>query len=342
MTQCLETLGAPAPTVHLQVVVGVARCELEACVDSVVMPTWPALPYEDWKPTKQTLHRYAQMVGKVRMALVQPRNHWWHVTLYVSTRGLTTGPMPVGDGRTAEVELDFLGHELRVRSSDGRSAGFALRDRLACAHFYRDLFQALSEVGVDVEIHPEPFDLGDSPAFPDDTEHDSYDANAVERWWAILRATDGVLAGFASRFNGKTSPTQVFWHGLDLAHARYSGRRAPAIEGADAITKEAYSHEVIAFGWWPGDDRRNPYPAFYAYTAPEPGGLAEQPLRPAAAEWQDTGNGSLAVLPYDAMRSAPDPRAALLDFYESAYLAGAGTAGWDLEAFRTPQAGHAF
>ena len=189
-----------------------------------------------------------------------------------------------------------------------------------------------------MEIRAEPYDLGDSPAFPDDTEHDSYDSDAVERWWTILRATDGVLARFASRFNGKTSPTQLFWHGFDLAHSRYSGRRAPAIEGADPVTKEAYSHEVIAFGWWPGDDRRNPYPAFYSYTSPEPDGLPDQPLRPAEAEWQDTGNGSLAVLPYDAMRSAADPGAVLLDFYESAYVAGAAAAGWDAESLSTGRA----
>ncbi len=310
--------------------------------DSRASTAWPPLPYEDWQPTKQTLHRYAQMVGKVRMALVPFRNHWWHATLYVSTRGLTTGPMPLEGARTAEIEFDFVDHELRVRSSDGRSAGFPLRDRLACAHFYRDLFGALAEVGVDVEIRAEPFDLGDSPAFPDDTEHDSYDADAVERWWTILRATDGVLARFVSRFNGKASPVQLFWHGLDLAHSRYSGRPAPSMETADRITKEAYSHEVIAFGWWPGDDRRNPYPAFYSYTAPEPDGLARQALRPAEAEWQETGNGSLAVLPYDAVRGAADPGEVLLAFYESAYVAGATAAGWDLDAFRTRHAGHAF
>lgn len=297
--------------------------------------TWPSLPYEGWKPTKQTLHRYVQMVGKTRMALMPFRNHWWHVTLYVSARGLTTGPMPLAGGRTAEIEFDLVDHELWVRASDGRSASFPLRDRLACAHFYRDLFGALGEVGVDVEIHPEPYDLGDSPAFPHDTDHDSYDAQAVERWWAILRSTHGALAAFASRFNGKASPTQLFWHGFDLAHARYSGRRAPTVEGADPVTKEAYSHEVIAFGWWPGDDRRVAYPAFYSYTAPEPDGLAEQPLAPAAAEWQDTGNGSLAVLPYDSLRSADDPRATLLEFYESAYVAGATAAGWDAESLAT-------
>src|SRR3712207_4928321 len=146
------------------------------------MPDWPPLPYREWEPTKQTLHRYCQMVGKVRMALVPPRNHWWHVTLHVGTRGLTTGPMPAGD-RDAEIVLDLVDHRLRVLVSDGREAGFALRDRLPCATFYTDLFAALEEVGVAASIVPRPFDLGDSPAFPDDLEHDRYDADAVERYW---------------------------------------------------------------------------------------------------------------------------------------------------------------
>ena len=297
--------------------------------------TWPALPYADWRPTKETLHRFAQIVGKVRMALVPPRNHWWHVTLYVSAHGLTTGRMPYGD-IWVEIEFDFVLHQVVVRTSEGRTARIALRDRVACARFYADLFAALQDVGVDVEILARPYDLGDSPPFADDRVHDSYDADAVERYWRILRRTDEVLAGFASSFSGKTSPTHLFWHGFDLAHARYSGRRAPPIPGADPVTAEAYSHEVIAFGWWPGDERTTPFPAFYSYTSPEPDGLREQPLEPAEAQWQDTGNGSLAVLPYDAVRAAADPAAALRAFYESAYRAGTIAAGWDAAALARP------
>jgi hypothetical protein len=295
---------------------------------------WPPLPYRDWEPTKQTLHRYVQMVGKLRMSLVPYRNHWWHVTLYVSARGLTTGPMPHGEERV-EVELDLVDHRVVVRTSRGAVAGFALRDRLPCAHFIRDLAASLREVGVAAEPGREPFDLGDSPPFPDDTEHDSYDAAAVERFWRILRSTEDVLAAFASGFNGKASPIHLFWHSFDLAYARFSGRRAPAILGADPVTAEAYSHELIPFGWWPGDDRRVPFPAFYSYTAPEPAGLRERPLLPAAAEWQDTGSGSLAVLPYDVVRTTPDPAATLMEFLQSAYRAGATTAGWDIEGFAT-------
>jgi len=292
---------------------------------------WPELPYREWEPTKQTLHRYCQMVGKVRMALAPFRNHWWHVTLHVSARGLTTGPMPSGD-LTAEIELDFVDHRLEVRTSAGGRAGFPLRDRLSCAAFYADLFAALAAVGVRADIRPEPFDLGDGPPFAEDTLHDRYDAHAVERFWRILRITDAVLGRFASGFAGKASPIHLFWHSFDLAHARFSGRRAPELPGADPVTAEAYSHEVIAFGWWPGDDRRTPFPAFYSYTSPEPAGLRERPLQPGAAAWQDTGNGSLALLPYDDVRAAPDPAAALLSFFESAYRAGAEAAGWDAAA----------
>jgi hypothetical protein len=296
-------------------------------------PIWPPLPYEEWKLTKQTLHRYAQIVGKLRMALVPPRNHWWHVTLYVSAHGLTTGPIPGGDGRTMEVELDFVDHRLHVRTSDGRNAGFLLRDRLACAHFYADLEQALHAVGVAAPLDPTPFDLPGNPPFPDDTEHDRYDPRAVTRFWTVLRRTDEVLARFAGQFTGKTSPTHLFWHGLDLAHARFSGRRAPEIPGADPVTAEAYSHELIAFGWWPGDDRSTPFPAFYSYTWPEPDGLRDRPLQPDAAQWTEAGNGSLAVLPYDAVRTARDPAATLLDFLDSAYRAGVEQGGWDAAAF---------
>jgi uncharacterized protein DUF5996 len=295
---------------------------------------WPALPYQEWEPTKQTVHRYAQIVGKIRMALVPFRNHWWHVTLLPATRGLTTGPMPYGD-RNVEILFDLFDHRLLTTTSDGEHRALDLRHRPACADFYRELFAALHALDVVVDIHPEPFDLGDSPAFADDTFHRSYDANAVTRYWRILAGTERVLGEFVSRFNGKASPIQLFWHGLDLAHARYSGRAAPVAEAADPVTAEAYSHEVIAFGFWPGDDRRTPYPAFYSYTAPEPDGLTDEPLEPAQAEWQDTGPGSLAILPYDAVQTSPDPHDTLLAFYESAYRAGARRAGWDMAAFAT-------
>ena len=295
---------------------------------------WPPLAYEDWEPTKQTLHRYTQIVGKIRMALAPFRNHWWHASLLPATRGLTTGPMPVGN-RDVEILFDLLEHRLLITTSDGQQRRLELGQRPACADFYRELFAALHELDVKADIHPHPFDLGDSPAFAHDTIHASYDAEAVTRFWRVLAGTEHVLERFASRFNGKASPIQLFWHSFDLAHARYSGRRAPVAPDADPITAEAYSHEAIAFGFWPGDDRRTPYPAFYSYTAPEPDGLAGSSLEPGEAGWQDTGSGSLAVLPYEAMRATPDPAQTLLAFYESTYQAGAQRAGWHIEAFAT-------
>lgn len=295
---------------------------------------WPPLPYEEWEPTKQTFHRYCQIVGKIRMALVPFRNHWWHVTLYPTVRGLSTGPMPC-DGRDVEIAFDLLDHRVEVFSSDGRRASVDLTTRTACADFYADLFAALHSLQVDVDIHPQPFDLGDSPPFHADRDNDSYDPDAVNRYWRVLTAAQRVLFDFQGRFNGKASPVHLFWHSFDLAHARYNGKSVPTGD-VDRVSAEAYSHEVIAFGFWPGDARTTSYPAFYSYTAPEPyEALRDQPLEPAQAEWQDTGAGSLALLSYDDVRSAADPHAALLAFYESAYQAGAQAAGWDRTAFAT-------
>jgi hypothetical protein len=271
-------------------------------------------------------------VGKIRMALVPPRNHWWHVTLYVTARGLSTGPMPTPAGEV-EIAFDFVDHRLEVRRSDGAVRQLDLREDCACADFYARLFSALDELGVAVDIHPEPFDLGDSPALSADRVNASYDADAVWRYWRTLAVAQRVLDRLRSDFAGKTSPVHLFWHSFDLAHARFSGRRVP-VGDVDRVTAEAYSHEVIAFGYWPGDERRTPYPAFYSYTAPEPAGLDQRPLVD-GARWQDTGNGSLALLPYDEARGRADPEAATLEFFRAAYRAGATAAGWDLDALAT-------
>jgi hypothetical protein len=292
---------------------------------------WPELAYDEWRPTKQTLHRYAQIAGKVRMALTPPRNHWWHVTLYVTERGLSTGPMPY-EGRDVAIALDLIDHRVVVRSSDGATAGFELRERPACADVYAELFAALAGVGVSVEIRPQAYDLGDGPALDEDRVNASYDADAVERYWRVIASTQRVLDRFRGSFLGKASPVHLFWHSFDIAHARYSGRRAPVVDGADRVSAEAYSHEVIAFGFWPGDDRTTPFPAFYSYTAPEPDGLAGHPLRVTGATWHDTGNGSLAILPYETLRGCPDPDATLLEFFTAAYQAGATAAAWDVDA----------
>lgn len=293
--------------------------------------SWPALPLEGWRETKETLHRYCQMIGKVRLALAPFRNHWWHVTLHVTVDGLTTGMVPVGDGRAVEVRLDLREHVVRIASSDGAMQGFALESRLPVATFHDRLVAALDAVGVVAEADMSPYDL-DGPAFPDDFDHDTYDAEAAVRYGQVLRSSTLVLEEFAGRFNGKHSPVHLFWHSFDLAHARFSGRRAPVKQGAGGVEAEAYSHEVIAFGFWPGDDQI-PYPAYYSYTAPAPTALTEQPLTVEEAFWNE-GSGT-AILPYDAVRNADDPRATLLSFLEDSYRAGASQAGWDVEDLAT-------
>jgi hypothetical protein len=289
----------------------------------------PSLPLDEWEATKETLHRYAQIVGKIRLWSSALRNHWWNVTLYVSSRGLTTGPNPYGD-EPFEVSFDFVAHELRVEASMGGTFSFALEDGMSVADFYRKLLAGLGALGIEVAIDPTPYAIGGDP-FDRDTAHASYDKEYVARYWRILVQVDQVFKEFSGRFYGKTSPVHLFWHSFDLAVTRFSGRRAPEREGADKVTREAYSHEVISFGFWPGD-RNTPAPAFYSYTAPEPDGLTGQHLRPEAAFWAP--EGGMALLMYDDLRKADSPKTTLLEFMESAYEAGARTAGWDEEDLR--------
>jgi hypothetical protein len=293
----------------------------------------PELPLEPWEPTKETLHLWAQIVGKVRLAATPPQNHWWNVTLYVDTRGLTTRRLR-SKGLDFDVSFDFVTHELVVRTSRGEVESFPLADGLSVAAFYERFFALLAGLGIEVETKAEPFGVPMTTPFPEDAEHASYDRDAVERYWQALRWIDWTLQEFAGWFCGKTSPVHVFWHGLDIAVTRFSGRRAPELPNADRVTREAYSHEVISFGFWPGDQKVR-MPAFYSYTAPEPAGLSERPLLPATATWQSTGSSHLALLPYDEVRTSPNPRGTLLDFLQSAYEAGAATAGWDVDGLRS-------
>jgi Family of unknown function (DUF5996) len=293
----------------------------------------PALPLAQWEPTKETLHLWTQIVGKVRLATAPPRNHWWQVTLYVEPRGLTTRCLPSDRGEF-EITFDFVAHELVVRTSRGQVDSFPLADGLSVAAFYERFFALLDGLGIEVEIKAKPYGLASAIPFADDTEHAAYDCEAVERFWLALRWTDGALQQFTGWFGGKTSPVHFFWHGFDLAVTRFSGRRAPEMPNADPVTREAYSHEVISFGFWPGDDKIG-MPAFYSYTAPEPANLTDERLRPGAASWHPTGSSHLALLPYDTVREAPDPRATLLDFLQSAYEAGTRAAGWDAAELRS-------
>jgi hypothetical protein len=289
----------------------------------------PELPLTDWEETKTTLHLWAQIVGKIRMASTAPRNHWWHVPLYVDVRGLTTRRLH-GDDITFQIDFDFIDHRLVVSTNAGAIEAFDLVDGLSVAEFDERLHATLRRLGADVAIRESPFGVPMTTPFPDDREHASYDRNAVERFWHILDWTDGVFEEFAGWYCGKTSPVHLFWHSLDLAVTRFGGKRAPALPDADAVTREAYTHEVVSFGFWAGDQQVRE-PSYYSYTAPEPAGVRERPLRPEGAFWTE----QLALLPYEAVRTAVDPRAALLAFLESSYQAGAGAAGWDREGLES-------
>jgi hypothetical protein len=292
-------------------------------------PAFPPLPLEEWVESKETLHRYAQIVGKVRLEYSPFRNHWWHVPLYVSTRGLTTSPVPY-QSTTFEISFDLMDNRLVVSTSEDEGFAFAMDD-LPVAEFYRRLFDGLGALGIDISIDPKPFDLGDERTLEENIFHCVCDREYVRRYWGVLVQVDQIFKEFAGRFNGKTSPVQLYWHSFDLAVTRFSGRRAPEREGADKVTREAYSHEVISFGFWPGD-HNTPTPAFYSYTAPEPDGLTGRPLSPEAAFWAP--EGGMALLMYDDLRKVVSPKTTLLDFMQSAYEAGARTAGWDVDDLR--------
>lgn len=292
----------------------------------------PELPLAEWVDTKRTIHLYLQVVGKVRLGLHPPLNHWWHAPLYVTVRGFSTRAIP-SRGRLVEVEFDVVDHDLVVRS-DAAVERLPLRGR-SIAHVHRDVVATLADLGHDVRILARPYDperVGSDVPFERDTDARAYDPDAVRRFHRVLAWSHGVFTEFAGRFVGKSSPVHFFWHSLDLALTRFSGRPVVAPSG-NAVDREAYSHEVVSFGFWAGDDAV-PEPAFYSYTAPEPAGLADHALEPAAADWRVSGGSSLALLRYDDVRAAADARLTLLEFLESTYRAGASRAGWDLEALR--------
>jgi hypothetical protein len=294
----------------------------------------PKLALEGWEPTKDTLHLWAQIVGKVRMASSPPRNHWWHATLYVDVRGLTTRRLHSLGGATFQIDFDFVDHRLVVKTNAGKIESFELHDGLSVASFDDELHASLRRLGVDVPIRETPFGVPMTIPFPADTEHATYDRNAVERFWRILDWTDSVFEEFSGWYCGKTSPVHLFWHSLDLAVARFEGKRAREQPDADPVTREAYSHELASFGFWAGD-RTLREPSYYSYTAPEPPNLRSEPLRPEQAHWTEYGEGSLALLPYDAVRGTPNPRTTLLAFLESAYRAGASRSGWEHADFES-------
>jgi len=285
---------------------------------------WPALPLESWKDTCATLHMWTQIVGKVRLKLTPLVNHWWNVPLYVTARGLSTSRIPYGE-RAFEIWFDFIQHRLVLETSEGHWKMMPLEAR-PVADFYREFMDMLHSEQIDVHIWSMPVEVPDPIPFDQDQVHAAYERAPVERFWRILLSADAVFNDFRSEFIGKCSPVHFFWGSFDLAVARFSGRRAPERPAADAITREAYSHEVSSVGFWPGSGTMAE-PAFYSYMAPEPPGFREARVRPESARY-DTGLGEF-ILMYDHVRTSPEPGAALLEFCRSTYAAGAALGNWD-------------
>ncbi|MGA5133426.1 DUF5996 family protein [Streptomyces olivoreticuli] len=301
------------------------------------MEIFPPVPLAEWKASKETLHRFAQVVGKIRLAGSVRRNHWWNVPFHVTGSGITTRPMGLVDGNPVfTIDFDFVAHRLIVRALDGSEQSFSLIGR-SVADFHHRTQEALRAIGAEVSVeHPHPFDLPDvRRPFTEDTEHAAYDPFWVNRYWQVLSQVNLVLEEFSSRYSGKISPVHHFWHTFDIAVTRFSDRRIDQPREVDPVTREAYSREVISAGFWFGDDTF-PAPAFYSYAAPEPAGLADRPLRPAAARWNEQRGSHLATLAYDDVRGEPDARQQVLDFYESVYQAAARLAGWDAEHLACP------
>jgi hypothetical protein len=292
---------------------------------------WPALPLDAWRETYVTLHMWTQIVGKVRLALTPLVNHWWNVPLYVTARGLGTAAMPYGD-RDIEIAFDFIDHNLTIDSSDGRRKVLPLVAR-SVANFYREVMASLEALDVQVHIWPKPVEVSEAIPFDQDEKHASYDPEYAHRVWRILVETEQVFQEFRTRFLGKCSPVHFFWGSFDLAVTRFSGRRAPERPNADRITREAYSHEAISHGFWPGGSwfgTEVKDPVFYSYTVPEPPGLRDEAIRPSGAFYDP--RLSEFILPYDYVRSASSPRNTLLEFMQSTYQAGASRAAWDRSA----------
>jgi hypothetical protein len=285
---------------------------------------WPALPLHEWQDTYRTLHMWTQIVGKIRMALTPALNHWWHVTLYVNARGLTTGPIPYPPG-IFEIQFDFQKQELSISTSECTGVARPLRAE-SVADFYRGTFEALGSLGISAEIDVRPQEVADAVPFDRDTANCSYDAEYAHRFWRILVSSAKVFERFRGRFTGKCSPVHFYWGSFDLACTRFSGQPAPPRKGV--ISGPAYSHEVCSAGFWPGGSGIDG-PAYYAYIVPQPAGIEKLQVRPAAAGW----NARLSefLLMYDDVRLSESPEQSLYDFLDSTYNASAGLARWDRE-----------
>ena len=297
----------------------------------------PELKYVGNEKKKLTLHLFFQILGKVRMCFMPRKNHWWYITLYVNEKGFTTGPIPIENGfESFSLTLNILENKLDIFKSTGEIRSFRLEKGLSVSDFYNYLLSTLKELDINVKINGKPFDLNIDKRFSEITEYHHYNKEYVTAYWKTFLWVSSVFKEFSGRFYGKTCPVHLYWHSMDLAVTRFSGKKAPAMP-AEARTsdKDAYSHECISFGFWAGDDNVQE-PAFYSYTFPAPENLDNQPLEPGNANWIMNNGSPMAVLTYADLKEKDNPRKILLEFLESAYQAGASLAGWDIESFKVP------
>lgn len=295
------------------------------------------LNYRGNEQKKMTLHLFLQIMGKIRLKSTPRKNHWWYVTEYVSTKGITTGPIPYNEGMdNFDITINVHQHQLEVNTSKGEFSSFSLLNGLGVADFYQQLSAFLKRFNIVVSILDKPYDVNIDKPFGEIKEYHHYDEAYTQDFWRILLWVDGVFKEFSGRFYGKTCPVHLYWHSMDLAVTRFSGKEAPTMPAeARKSDKDAYSHECISFGFWGGDENM-PEPAFYSYTYPAPEGINQEPLKPASALWIGSNGSPMALLTYNNLLKTADPRETLLDFLESSYTAGAKKANWDIKTLTVP------
>ena len=291
------------------------------------MNQFPQLPLEAWEASKITLHLWLQIVGKVKLNLMPKRNHWWNITFLLCPKGLTSGPIPQKEG-SFQIDFNFIDHQLEINTSWGKEESFALVDGLSVAKFHHQFFRALKRLDIQAEIIPIPYDHPCKEPFANCETYKSYNPEYVNRFWNILIQVDNIFREFSGLYYGKVSPSQLYWHHMDLAVTRFSGKRGPELpDSSTTADKEAYSHEVISAGFWAGDENVRGA-AFYSYTYPSPEGLDKEPLEPSGANWIEANGSPMAMLMYDDLIKESDPKKALLNFLQSSFKAGAKLAHW--------------
>ncbi len=297
----------------------------------------PNLPYDSWTETRITIHLILQIIGKTRLGLTARKNHWWFITIYISSRGFSTFTVPVDQGlNSLEIELDVLKRAVVISHSEKGSVQIDLQTGLSIAQFYKQFMAELSQLGLSPKFTKKPFDMGIDKAFDHLDEYSTFNWEDIEKFWRLMQWNNSIFKEFGGRFYGKTCPVQIYWHHMDLAVTRFSGKKLPPMDRSARISdRDTYSHEQISFGFWVGDENV-PEPAYYSYTYPSPDNIDQQSLMPSAASWVDSNGSPMAFLRFEDVRTSSDPRQAVLDFLESAYQAGANMAGWDVEELTTP------